>query len=432
MHLAMNKLNQKRIGLFLLSLIGTFFVITSAKSQTVDNLKDQKNLVQQKLTEINKQIQGLQKQIQATRSQQASLKNEISIYDNQIRSTQLAIDAKNTQIEDTNLQIKILLEEIDKRTKEIEDNKKILADFLRQLQQLDNNYVLNVSFGSDQFSEFLDQVQYNQNIQAKVHSIIQNIKEIREKLKIQEKELEAKRAELQSLKEQLEETKGSLVTQRAGKEQLLSRTKGLERNYQTLYSASSKEAADLQKEADELDKSIAEKLGKRTISPGKGSLAKPMDGIMTQGYGNTGFRALGYSFHNGIDIAAPAGEPVYAAGDGVVVASDTGEASYGNWIAIKHSIVTKNGPRDIISLYGHLRSIKVKIGQTVEQGTLIGYEGNTGNTTRLLYGPERGYHLHFTIFDAEGFGVSQGKYTKIYGPYTVPYGYTYNPLDFLQ
>ena len=56
---------------------------------------------------------------------------------------------------------------------------------------------------------------------------------------------------------------------------------------------------------------------------------------------------------------------------------------------------------------------------------------NTGNTTRLIYGPERGYHLHFGVYDADGFGVVAGAYTKVYGNYKVPYGYTYNPLDFL-
>jgi hypothetical protein len=64
-------------------------------------------------------------------------------------------------------------------------------------------------------------------------------------------------------------------------------------------------------------------------------------------------------------------------------------------------------------------------------GDLIGFEGNTGNTTRLLYGPHRGYHLHFTIFDARGFGVAEGAHPKTYGAYQVPYGAPYNPLDFL-
>ncbi len=74
-----------------------------------------------------------------------------------------------------------------------------------------------------------------------------------------------------------------------------------------------------------------------------------------------------------------------------------------------------------------MRSYNVAAGSAVKMGDLIGYEGNTGNTTRLLYGPHRGYHLHFTVFDRKGYTVTKGSY----GNYYVPSGATYNPLNFL-
>jgi len=155
-----------------------------------------------------------------------------------------------------------------------------------------------------------------------------------------------------------------------------------------------------------------------------------MNGVLTQGYGNTGFTALGYSFHNGIDIAGPAGTPIYSAGDGTVAATGTGNGAYGNWVAIRHD-TGKFAAHPIITLYGHMSSFSMRTGQVVKEGDLVGFEGNTGNTTRLLYGPKRGYHLHFTVFDGSGFGVADGAYQKTYGAYQVPYGAPYNPLDFL-
>lgn len=412
--------------------LGVFSFVFFTNAQTVENLKDQKSLAQQKLEQINAEIKKLQTQINATRSKQASLKNEITLYDQQIYSTELSIQAKETQIDDANIQIKLLNKEIEKREAEIEQNKLILAELVRQINDYDSAYTLNVTLGSSKFSEFLDNLKYTQNIQDKMFAIIENIKEVKQKLTEQEQALESKRNELTILKDQLENTQASLQNQRSQKNSLLTSTKGLERNYQQLYSASSKEAADLQKEMADLDKSIQDKLGTKTISPGKGALAKPMDGVMTQGYGNTGFRALGYSFHNGVDLAAPAGAPVFAAADGVVIGMDTGEAAYGNWITIKHTVEAKGGARSIVTLYAHLRSFKTSLGKTVSKGDLIGYEGNTGNTTRLLYGPERGYHLHFTVFDAEGYSVANGTYVKQYGHYTIPHGITYNPLDFMK
>lgn len=157
-----------------------------------------------------------------------------------------------------------------------------------------------------------------------------------------------------------------------------------------------------------------------------------MDGKVTQGYGNTGFTSLGYDFHNGLDIAAAAGTPIYAPADGTIVKCESDSTAYGNWCALKSNIKTKDGNKDVILLFGHMRSYKASTGQKMSLGDLIGYEGNTGTTTRLIYGPERGYHLHFTVFDADGFKIVAGAHPNIYGPYNIPNGYTYDPRNFLQ
>jgi murein DD-endopeptidase MepM/ murein hydrolase activator NlpD len=287
------------------------------------------------------------------------------------------------------------------------------------------------TLGAGNLSEFLDQIQYNNSVQEKIYQLQEKIKDIKAKLEKQQNELKIQLSNLEELKHQLEITKQSISEQRNQRQLLLNQTRGLESNYQKLLAQSKKEESDLEKEIEDLDSAIRTKLGNRTIKVSKGILAWPMDGVLTQKYGNTGFTALGYNFHNGIDIAAPAGQPIYAVYDGEVLYTDSSDASYGNWVAIKHNLSVKNSETKIITLYAHMRSIKVKVGAKVKQGDIIGYEGNTGNTTKKLYGPERGYHIHFGVYDAEGFGVKEGKYQNIYGPYKIPFGYTYNPLDFL-
>lgn len=199
-----------------------------------------------------------------------------------------------------------------------------------------------------------------------------------------------------------------------------------------LLGEAAKKQEEVEREIYELEVAIRQRLGDKTLPPIAGLLSWPMSGILTQGYGNTGFTALGYNFHNGIDVAAPAGTRIHAAGDGLVYATGTGKAAYGNWVVIKHTLSKDGKVSNIYTLYGHLQSITAGSGQVVRRGDLIGYEGNTGNTTRLLYGPERGYHLHFTIFDEEGFNIRPGAFQNLYGQYQIPYGYTYNPLHFLQ
>ena len=85
--------------------------------------------------------------------------------------------------------------------------------------------------------------------------------------------------------------------------------------------------------------------------------------------------------HTGIDIASNQGTAVYASDGGTVTLAGW-NGGYGNCIMIDHG----NG---YVTLYGHLSSISVSVGQTVSQGTTIGAVGSTGNST--------GPHLHFEV-----------------------------------
>ncbi len=404
---------------------------TQQTKANTDDLNAEKNSKQKKLADLNRQIQNFTLQISEARTKSNTLKNELYIFDREIASTELQIQAKQTQIEDTNLQIGELEKLIEQKINDIRENKKILSTLLAELNKFDSSYNLQTSFGNGNLSDFLDQIQYTNSVQEKIYQILQKVKDTKTKLEKQQAELKVQLANLEELKAQAEITKNSLTEQRNQRQVLLNQTKGQENNFQKLLAQSKKEESDLEKEIQDLDAVIRAKLGTRTIKVSKGILAWPMDGILTQKYGNTGFTALGYNFHNAIDIAAPAGQPIYASYDGEVLYTDMSDASYGNWVAIKHNLSVKGSQTQIITLYAHMRSFKVKPGSQVKQGDLIGYEGNSGNTTKKLYGPERGYHIHFGVYDAEGFGVKEGKYQNIYGPYKIPYGYTYNPLDFL-
>lgn len=87
-------------------------------------------------------------------------------------------------------------------------------------------------------------------------------------------------------------------------------------------------------------------------------------------------------FHAGIDFTAPRGVEVYATADGVVEAVTTEIWGYGQHIIINHG----NGFK---TLYGHLSKFKVKRGQKVTRGQLIGLVGSTGKST--------GPHLHYEV-----------------------------------
>ncbi|AXY77186.1 M23 family peptidase [Paraflavitalea soli] len=86
--------------------------------------------------------------------------------------------------------------------------------------------------------------------------------------------------------------------------------------------------------------------------------------------------------HNGLDFAAPQGTPIYATANGTVrVAANTG-TGYGNHVVINHGYGYE-------TLYGHMFRIKVKAGQKVKRGEIIGWVGSTGKST--------GPHCHYEV-----------------------------------
>ena len=109
----------------------------------------------------------------------------------------------------------------------------------------------------------------------------------------------------------------------------------------------------------------------------------PVSGPVTLEFGQSD---LPYQpFHTGIDIASPnhqVGDPVVAFMGGTVIYADTLSWGFGRHVIIDHG-------HHVTSIYGHLDTLAVTVGQTVDAGTVVGTRGTTGWST--------GPHLHFQI-----------------------------------
>jgi murein DD-endopeptidase MepM/ murein hydrolase activator NlpD len=99
-------------------------------------------------------------------------------------------------------------------------------------------------------------------------------------------------------------------------------------------------------------------------------------------------------FHTGLDISADKGEPVYATANGTVESAER-SGSYGNMVVIGHGF-------GITTRYAHLDSFRVRTGDAVRRGEVVGFAGSTGRAT--------GDHLHYEV---------------------LVYGRQLNPLQFL-
>ena len=108
----------------------------------------------------------------------------------------------------------------------------------------------------------------------------------------------------------------------------------------------------------------------------------PTHGWLSSSMGNRADPLTGEKdFHPGLDISADTGDPVYATADGKVTNAALA-GNYGNLVIIDHGF-------GIETRYGHLSAFKVRDGQTVKRGDLLGLVGATGRTT--------GSHLHYEV-----------------------------------
>lgn len=111
-------------------------------------------------------------------------------------------------------------------------------------------------------------------------------------------------------------------------------------------------------------------------------LGRPLPGMISSPFGNredpiTGERA----FHSGVDMQARRGEKIKATADGIVIEARY-DGDYGNRVEVRHG----NG---FTTVYAHLQSFKVKVGDRVKRGQVIGLVGSTGRST--------GAHLHYEL-----------------------------------
>jgi murein DD-endopeptidase MepM/ murein hydrolase activator NlpD len=127
---------------------------------------------------------------------------------------------------------------------------------------------------------------------------------------------------------------------------------------------------------------IEAKLGERMRWMSSTPTIAPVRGILTSGFGTRSDPMThGPGLHQGVDIAAAAGQPVHAAADGLVmVAARTG--GYGEAVYLAHGY-------GLSTRYGHLSEILVLPGQRVHRGDVIGRVGSTGRST--------GSHLHYEV-----------------------------------
>lgn len=374
----MMKSNFKKIFYFILCIVLVVSFLIATPSVHASQFSD-----------LQQQIDTNNALLNQKRTEANSLQKQVDIFDTQIKDAELQISKTQIEVDQTRAKIVQTQAQIAQQVAALKVEKGNLYETLTVYYENQNNNqsIFVTLLGSESLSSAIDKAKYLEAIGGSLTDEINKINKIMADLQTQNQNLEKQKKESNDLLLQQKDLKASLDNQKTAKNQLLTQTKGQEADYQQKLNAAWKEYQDALSRSSQSNESSY--LG----GSGSGYLINPNPGgHLTQEYGCTSYARCGDpsgpyggNIHNGLDIAADYGSSIKAAADGSVLdrGMESNSHGWGNWIIIKHS----NG---LATLYAHLSSFRVSVGQNVSQGDVIGLEGNTGNST--------GPHLHFSVF----------------------------------
>lgn len=391
----------KRVGCCLFALWLAALAPLAVSAQSLEEIQAQ----QEKLQAENQQLQT---QLDSLREDQAQKQAYLETLQEQISLVQEQILTTRENIQDLNESIGQLTLKLEASQAEVQDTIDLFKQRLVALYTAGNVSTLEILLDSESLSDFTTRMQlvdsmtaHDQELVDKLEAYVDSTSAEREQVEAQKQEVAELQKTLESKQEELdqlyEQTTADLVeiqgAEGATENQLAANEEELAANEQEM-----QEAIAAQKAAEEAAKQQAlqqqQQQGGGTVSEG-GSVSYPTTGGGVEGFNpiwplpgvtyiSAGYN--GYPGHKGLDIAGPYGTPVVAAEDGQVIVANNYDSwgdSWGYYVLIYH-----NGT--YTTRYAHLSSVAVSQGQYVTAGTVVGYEGATGNVT--------GPHLHFEVY----------------------------------
>ena len=387
---------MKKIGL---KIIGTLIIISiTINVFSMMSFASEKSELNQKIKETKENLNDVNSQKEESQNKVDDLKSQIAEYEKEINSLKDEIKQKQKEIKE-------MQEKLDKLEKERQEKQDLLDQRLITMYENGETTYLDVLLSSADITDFISKYYMVETVTEADKELIEGleadkkeIEETKNKLNASLGEVEKKKEEQESIQTKLNKAKNK---EEEKVESLTEESHDLEEDIEA-YEKKMKELDAKEKAQEEALKHKIEEAeknhGSNSGSSGSGSSGGSSSGgsVSSKGFIRpvTSGRitaTMYYSsgkYHGAVDFGVSTGTPVYAAADGIVVTSTWGGSdSYGYYIKIRHY----NG---LYTLYAHGSSLVAKVGQEVNQGDLIMYSGNTGNST--------GPHLHFEVRKSPG------------------------------
>lgn len=397
-------MNIKQSFYFSLTILAVVFWLgVQPHNLNANTLEDiRKNILDRsvQIETLNKEIKQLDEQIQAVNKEGKNLEGAIKTLDISATKLDKEISVTKGKISNAGLTLQELELKIAESEKSVEKNMDAIENSLKNVQQTDDVSIIESVLTNKNLSELWNDVESMQRFQGAIKDSIVNLRDLKAELESRHKQTEATRQTLVKLSNELSDQIEVVEINKQEKSTLLSETKNKEQEYKKILDEKKRLSNAFMQELSQYENQLRLVIDPNSYpKAGKGVLAWPLDNVhITQYFGDTEFaRTAAYNGkgHNGIDLRASVGTRVLAAQSGVVEGvGDTGTVrgcySYGKWVLLRHN----NG---LSTFYSHLSLIKLKKGDIVGMGDVIGYSGNTGYAT--------GPHLHFGVYATQGIRI---------------------------
>jgi len=371
------------------------FGLIPMEGQAASSAQIQKQIdaLEAKNREIQKQINAIQRQYDASYgemedmvAQKDAIDQEMTLLNDKIEITNAQISAYSQLIADTQ-------DELDVAQQELNSLSEAHRERVRVMEEEGKVSYWEVIFQANSFTDLLDRINMIEEINDSDRRRIEQMRIAADIVSATQMNLETEKGYLEETRSQLAADEEALEAKRAEADLLLVELEKKAEEFELLLAESELLQEDLMqeiaaKEAELEDAKHDEYLAKLALQgenpPSNSTWITPVSGYrLTSPFGMRKHPVLGVvRMHNGIDMACATGTPIYATRAGKVTRTAYQAGGAGNYVSINHL-------DGFSSVYMHMTHYVVSQGQTVSQGQLIGYVGNTGIST--------GPHLHFGI-----------------------------------
>ncbi len=336
--------------------------------------------LKKKQAELEAQQSSITSKINRLETDQADAQEQVNALNELIDNLESQIDTVNQKILVQENEIAGLQAEIDLTEAQISEAYSTFKDRVRAMYITGNiTGGLELLLSTKDFDDFLSVMTYIDVMAAHDNAVVNALTEDKEGYYAQKALVEEKRAEIEAEKLVLSAKKEELDDQKAQANALLSQ---IAADKAVLQQEQVKIDKEMRKAREALDAIIARKTAEsdeKNHVPGAWRWPAPGYKRISSKFG---WRSWSNSYHKGIDIAAPMGANIVASKGGKVVTSSFDSGGYGNYVIIDHG-------GGYMTVYGHLRTRLVSVGQQLNGGQTVGYCGSTGRSN--------GPHLHFEI-----------------------------------